>query len=142
MLYTPPVLNAVNFELTSYTKPDLSPYISVLALYTPPALNAVGFTLQAYMPPVMNTVNFEFAAGPEVIVKFANELIQISEGIIRRSRGVRIIGEAINLSEGIMRRLRAIRIIGETINLIEDRIQKISTFVNFMISHKWIHGVE
>jgi hypothetical protein len=58
-IYIIPALNAVNFELTSYTAPDLTPAYQVLSAYTIPALNAVDFALTAYTAPTYPYVGWE-----------------------------------------------------------------------------------
>lgn len=58
-IYTPPALNAVNFELTAFTPANTAPYEIALSAYTVPALNAVDFALTAYSAPNFPAINFE-----------------------------------------------------------------------------------
>jgi hypothetical protein len=59
-IYTPPALNAVNFELTVQPSHSVAPYDIPLSVYSVPALNAVSFALTVYTPPTYNTIDFEF----------------------------------------------------------------------------------
>ena len=58
-LYTPPALNAVDFELTVQPAHSVVPYDMPLSVYSVPALNAVDFALATYTPPTYNTIDFE-----------------------------------------------------------------------------------
>jgi hypothetical protein len=58
-IYTPPALNAVNFEITSFTPADLTPAGQALSAYTPPALSAVDFAVTVYTRPTYPYVGWE-----------------------------------------------------------------------------------
>jgi hypothetical protein len=58
-VYTPPALNAVDFELVVQPSHSVAPYVMTLTSYTVPALNAVDFALVTYTQPDYNTIDFE-----------------------------------------------------------------------------------
>lgn len=58
-VYTPPALDAVDFELQTYTPADITPYESALSVHTPPALDAVDFALSPVTPPTFPNVGWE-----------------------------------------------------------------------------------
>lgn len=58
-VYTPPALDAVDFELQTYTPADITPYESALSAHTPPALDAVDFALSTVTPPTFPNVGWE-----------------------------------------------------------------------------------
>jgi len=61
-VYTPPALNAVDFELIVQPAHSVAPYEMALSVYTVPALNAVDFALVTYTQPVYSTIDFELGA--------------------------------------------------------------------------------
>ena len=63
MAYTPPALNAVNFELVSFTPEALPGVDSALAGYSPPVLNLVDFVIGGYTQPSLPSVDFELGVG-------------------------------------------------------------------------------
>lgn len=70
-LYTPPALNAVNFELDAFTPEVLPSNNSALTSYTVPSLSAVDFALVAYTQPTFPSVDFELgnpAVGDQDII--------------------------------------------------------------------------
>lgn len=62
-VYTPPALNAVNFELSAFTPTTFVLPGTALSVYSIPALNAVNFALVVYTIPVYVRKNFELLAG-------------------------------------------------------------------------------
>lgn len=58
-VYTPPALNAVDFELSAYVPTSLDSPVMELSPYTVPSLSAVDFVLSAYTPPSLSNIGWE-----------------------------------------------------------------------------------
>ena len=69
--YTKPALDAVNFPLTVYTRPDIAPYTVTITACTIADRSAVNFALTPYTPPVFKKINFEIgtAAATQLTVQ-------------------------------------------------------------------------
>ena len=62
-IYTPPALNAVDFDLVAFTPADITPAEMELSAYSVPALSAVDFALTTYTPPTFPYVGWELLPG-------------------------------------------------------------------------------
>ena len=79
-VYTPPALNAVDFDLTVQPAHSVVPAETVLSVYTIPALTAVDFALTTYAPPVYNRINFELLPGGGTTYTDAGKAVGILVG--------------------------------------------------------------
>lgn len=71
-IYTPPALNAVDFDLSAFTPADVTPYSVELVPYTVPALNAVDFALTTYTLPTFVEIDWELLpSGPVFPTQFS-----------------------------------------------------------------------